>query len=328
VNTRTQASFWLGKALRAAGDEAGARAAWSSASSLDPRGYYGLRARDLLAGVLEPVADVGRTFASLQAHAEDDAPASVSEWVASRGDPGAARRVLEADPGLARADALLAMGLRQPAVWELGAVESRVGANLGAVALLGAWEQERGLYNAALVLAYDVAGAARQSLADGPAAVRRLAYPLPYPTALAKAAQELRVDPFLFTALMLQESLLDQSVESAAQARGLSQLIASTAYEAARALGEYGFHSTDLYQANTSVLLGAFTFGERLSRYGQQIFPALAAYNASEFAVDGWLQSAGQADIDAFAEAIPYTETYPYVQRIYENYNQLLELYP
>jgi soluble lytic murein transglycosylase-like protein len=108
----------------------------------------------------------------------------------------------------------------------------------------------------------------------------------------------------------------------------LSQLIASTAYDAARALGEYGFHSADLYQPKISITLGAFTFGERLTRYDQRIFPALAAYNAPEFAVDGWLLSAGpNADIDTFAEAIPFTETYPYVQRIYENYKQYLELY-
>ena len=42
---------------------------------------------------------------------------------------------------------------------------------------------------------------------------------------------------------------------------------------------------------------------------------------------DGWLLAAGEADIDTFAEAIPFTETYPYVQRIYENYRQYLELY-
>ena len=93
------------------------------------------------------------------------------------------------------------------------------------------------------------------------------------------------------------------------------------------ALGQYDFHSTDLYQPRTSITLGAFTFGERLTRYANRIFPALAAYNAPQFAVDGWLLSAGDADIDTFAEAIPFTETYPYVQHIYENYQQYLELY-
>jgi len=319
---RAQAFFWLGKALHAAGDEGAARAAWTSARDADPRGFYGLRGAEQLAGQADPRARVEQTQS-----VTDDPVASIQSWAATRGDLNAAQQQLANDPGLARADALLAMGLRQAAVWELGSVESRLGNNQAAVALLGAWEQQRGLYNAALILGYDLAGMANVSLVSGPAGVRRLVYPLPHPGVLAAAAQQLHVDPLLFSGLMLQESLMDQSVESAAQARGLSQLIASTGYDAARALGQYGFRSSDLFKPKVSITLGAFTFGQRLTRYDQRIFPALAAYNAAQFAVDGWLLAAGEADIDTFAEAIPFTETYPYVQRIYENYRQYLELY-
>src|SRR5712691_3204315 len=168
---------------------------------------------------------------------------------------------------------------------------------------------------------------ANVSLTSGPPAVRRLVYPLPHPSVLAQVAQQLHVDPLLFSSLMRQESNMDQAVESSAQARGMSQLIASTGYDAARALGQYGFRGSDLFKPKISLTLGSFTFGQRLARYGQRIFPALAAYNAPQFAVDGWLLAAGEADIDTFAEAIPFTETYPYVQRIYENYTQYLDLY-
>ena len=144
---------------------------------------------------------------------------------------------------------------------------------------------------------------------------------------LALTAQQLHVDPLLFSSLMRQESNMDQAVESSAQARGMSQLLASTGYDAARALGQYGFRGSDLFKPKISLTLGGFTFGQRLARYDQRIFPALAAYNAPQFAVDGWLLAAGEADIDTFAEAIPFTETYPYVQRIYENYTQYLDLY-
>jgi soluble lytic murein transglycosylase len=328
ADTRAQANFWLGKALHAQGDEAGARSAWSAASQADPRGFYGLRAADWLSGAADPLARVDQTAPLVAAHADDDPAVALGAWAAGRGgDAAAAREQLFADPGLARAETLQALGLRQSAIWELGAVEGRMSDTVAAVALLGAWEQRHGLYNTALMLGYDLASMSHVSLVSGPAAVRRLVYPLPNPLVLGQASQQMKVDPLLFSALMLQESLLDQDVESAAQARGLSQLIASTAYDAARALGTYGFHTTDLYQPKTSILLGAFTFGERLSRYGDEIFPSLAAYNAAEFAVDGWLQSAGSSDIDTFAEAIPFTETYPYVQKIYENYRQYLELY-
>jgi peptidoglycan lytic transglycosylase len=328
ADVRAQANFWLGKALHAAGDEAGARAAWTSATQADPRGFYGLRAADWLAGQAEPLAKVEATLPLLTSHAGDDLATSLGEWAASRGnDPTAERQRLQSDAGLARADLLLAMGLRQPATWELGAVEARISDSNAAVALLGAWEQQRGLYNAALLLGYDLASAARISLTSGPAAVRKLAYPLPNPLALESSARQLGLDPLLFTALMLQESLLDQNAESSSQARGLSQVTAATGFDAARALGVYSFHTTDLFHPNVAIQLGGFTFSQSLKRYAQQIFPAVASYNAGNFVVDGWLQSAGPADIDTFAEAIPFTETYPYVQHIYENYRQYLELY-
>ena len=328
AEAKAQANFWLGKGLHAQGDDAGARSAWNAAAQADPRGFYGLRAADWLAGRQDPRADVASALADVESHSNDDPFMVMSAWVTSRGgDPVAARRRVQGDPGLETADTLLAMGLRQPAIWQLGAVESDVADSNAAVGMLGAWEQQRGLYNTALLLGYDLASGAHVSLTSGPTAVRRLLYPVPNPFALEQAAQSQHVDPLLFSGLMIQESLLDQMVESSAQARGLSQLIASTAYDAARALGQYGFVSSDLYKPTTSITLGAFTFGERLSRYDQHIFPALAAYNAAEFAVDGWLQSSGDADIDTFAEAIPFTETYPYVQHIYENYKQYLDLY-
>ena len=323
---RAQAFFWLGKGLAATGDAVSARAAFASARDADPRGFYGLRAADQLAGQTDPRAQVDQTLPRVQSLV-DDPVASIQAWADTRGDVAAAQQRLVADPGLERADTLLAMGLRLAAVWELGAVQSRLGNDPAAIALLGGWEQQRGLYNTALVLAYDLARMANVSLVSGPPAVRRLVYPLPHPGVLAQAAQQLHVDPLLFSGLMLQESLMDQSVESSAQARGLSQLIASTGYDAARALGQYGFRSSDLFKPKVSITLGAFTFGQRLRRYDQRIFPALAAYNAAQFAVDGWLLAAGEADVDTFAEAIPFTETYPYVQRIYENYKQYLELY-
>src|SRR5262249_30171037 len=152
----------------AQGDAAGAHAAWTSASQADPRGFYGLRAADWLAGRTLPLADVARTLPLVQAHIGDDPVGLMSQWVASRGGVASAQARLDADPGIARADALLALGLRQPAIWELDAAETRLGSSIGALGLLGASEQQRGLYNTALQLGYDLATAANVSLTSGP----------------------------------------------------------------------------------------------------------------------------------------------------------------
>jgi soluble lytic murein transglycosylase len=331
ADEQAQAWFWLGKALVAAGDVEGARAAWSSARSTDPRGFYGLRADDLLAARSDPSASPQVTLPMLERWAaQADLSAELRGWAESRGGGAgvaAAEARLTSDAGLARAEQLLVMGLRREAIVELAALEERLAGDVAALAALGGWEHQRGLYNRALLLAYNLASISRSSLLSGPPSLRKLAHPLPHPTLLAQVSRDMQIDPLLFSALMLQESNMDQDVESPAQARGLTQMIASTAYDAARALGHYAFTSSDLFQPKTSITLGGFTFAQRLARYDRRIFPSLAAYNASQLAVDGWLLAAGEADIDTFAEAIPFTETYPYVQRIYENYRQYLELY-
>ena len=64
-------------------------------------------------GETDPRAQADQTLPIVQARAGDDPMASLQAWVASRGDVSAAQQVLADDPGLARADTLLAMGLRQ-----------------------------------------------------------------------------------------------------------------------------------------------------------------------------------------------------------------------
>ncbi|MBV9171852.1 MAG: transglycosylase SLT domain-containing protein, partial [Chloroflexi bacterium] len=327
ASDRAQADFWLGKALHAAGAEQEAQTAWSAAASADPHRFYGLRAGDELNGQTDPRASADTSLQALQSHAGDDPLAPILAWAQSQPDGASALQRVQSDPAFVSADSLLAMGLRQPAIWQFEAVEARFSSDPAAMAVLGGLELRRGLYNTALSLGYDLASTAHLSPTAGPDALRRLIYPLPDPGVLAASAKEIHTDPLLFAALMHQESNMDETAESAAQARGLSQLTASTAYDAARALGVYAFTSADLYTPTTSIRLGAFTFAQRLNRYDQQIFPALAAYNAGPFSVDGWLLASGKADIDTFVEAVPFTETYPYVQAIYENYRQYLELY-
>jgi soluble lytic murein transglycosylase len=76
-----------------------------------------------------------------------------------------------------------------------------------------------------------------------------------------------------------------------------------------------------------SLEFGAFYFSQRLQRFGGALFPALAAYNAGDGAVDRWLRDYGSADMDIFAERIPYDETNHYLKVVFENYGMYRELY-
>ena len=54
---------------------------------------------------------------------------------------------------------------------------------------------------------------------------------------------------------------------------------------------------------------------------------AVASYNAGPNAVSRWLKQFGFDDVDAFVDKIPYPETRGYVESVFENYWNYLQIY-
>ncbi len=320
-----RASFWLGKALDAAENRDGAMAAWETARQRDPTGFYGLRASELLVGhrvvravpaTLEPAAFEGTP-------SEDQ---ELARWFTARGsDIEDARRQVEADPGYRRARELLALGLHIEAGWEVDVLLERYDGNPAALAALALLLGEQG----ESASSYRAAG--RLQVASGatelPRALQRLLYPIPYPDLLLPMASARGIDPLLLAALIRQESAFEPQARSPADARGLTQVLPSTGQGIAAALGRSGWQPDDLFQPAVSIEFGAFYLAQRLARYENHLYPALAGYNAGDGNVRAWLHDFGLADPDLFLERIPFPETHDYVQRVYANYLNYQRLY-
>ena len=124
-------------------------------------------------------------------------------------------------------------------------------------------------------------------------------------------------------AIARQESQFDRAAISSAGARGLMQLMPGTAREQAGKLGLP--YTPDALTRDTSynVQLGSSYFQRIFGQYGS--YPlAIAAYNAGPGNVNKWLAANGDprtGGVDAidWVEAIPYSETRNYVQRVLEN---------
>ncbi|MGD9763537.1 MAG: transglycosylase SLT domain-containing protein [Candidatus Binatia bacterium] len=261
-----------------------------------------------------------------------EAPGSYySHWAEQRlGAPAPARHQLTAwhtppalgapPPGAdpyhwVRARELHAIGLRHAAFAEMRAFErDHAGQPAVADALPSAYQAVGG-YRDAIRLA-----SARGSGDPD------LLYPLAFWDEVSRAAQGERIDPLLVVALMRQESLFDPSARSPADARGLMQLLPSTADRVAR---QHGMPSpTDqLYQPETNVALGVTYLGELLRRYGGDPLKAFAAYNGGEQAVARWQERYGHLPPDEFVESITYRETRDYVKRVIGNYRRYQQLY-
>ena len=316
--------FWLGKAREIAGDDAGARAAWEEAARLEPDGYYGLRAADLLGG--EPVPSTGQALVG--AVIGDAVWRELASWFPERGvDPNAAREALEAEPGLRRAMILLDAGMMQEAGWEIDALAEEHAGDVERLVTLGGVLAERGETTAAAEAVAPLVNVEEGQERSLPPILERLSYPIPYLDLLSEAAERHGADPLLLAALVRQESGFNPQARSSAGALGLAQIMPETGREIARRLGWQDFDPRDLLRPEVSLEFGARYLAERMERYNGYLFAALAAYNAGDSPVDEWLAAPGAEDPDVFAESIPYPETYEYVRRVYVNYQHFLRVY-
>ncbi len=123
-------------------------------------------------------------------------------------------------------------------------------------------------------------------------------------------------------AISRQESQFDRQAVSRAGARGLMQIMPGTARDTARRLG---MDQADivLFDPQINITLGASYFRRLLNAYGGSHVLAIAAYNAGPGNVNRWLRTIGDPrtnmDVLDWIEAIPFSETRNYVQRVLEN---------
>lgn len=181
----------------------------------------------------------------------------------------------------------------------------------------------------ALPSAYQAAGGYRDAIrlatARGLRAPRVL-YPLAFWPQVEAAARAEGIDPLLAMALMRQESLFDAAARSPADARGLMQLLPSTAAQVARERGRPSPVDA-LYDPEVNVALGIAHLADLLRRYGNDPLRAIAAYNGGPDAVARWQQRFGTLPPDEFIESITYRETRDYVKKVMGNYRRYQEAY-
>ena len=120
-----------------------------------------------------------------------------------------------------------------------------------------------------------------------------------------------------------QESSFDPYAVSHAGARGMMQLMRGTAREQAGKMG-VGYDSYRLISdPSYNVMLGSAYFQRMLNIWDGNVPLAVASYNAGSGNVGKWVRQYGdprsQVDVLKWIEAIPFTETKGYVQRVIEN---------
>jgi soluble lytic murein transglycosylase len=124
-------------------------------------------------------------------------------------------------------------------------------------------------------------------------------------------------------AIIRQESGFDPVVRSHANARGMMQLIPSTARAVARRLG-MNYKEANLYEPQFNMSLGAYHLQELTSTFNGSYVLASVGYNAGPTRIPIWVERCGDprgdsADALSFIECMPLTETRNYIMRVTEN---------
>jgi soluble lytic murein transglycosylase len=149
-------------------------------------------------------------------------------------------------------------------------------------------------------------------------AVQELALPLHHEDIIRQQAADKNLDPALIAGVIYVEShFRDQT--SHAGAKGLMQLMPSTADYIARKSGGTRFVQGDLATPQINISYGCWYLRYLLTKYRGSEVLALAAYNAGEGKVDEWWRNAAaRGQRFTVAEHIPFAETRDYVARVLE----------
>jgi soluble lytic murein transglycosylase len=128
----------------------------------------------------------------------------------------------------------------------------------------------------------------------------------------------------LVLALVRQESEFDPLATSGANARGLIQLLPSTAQDVARRYKLPYAKAADLHVPETNLTIGCYHVKDLMDAFGGSYVLTAASYNAGKGRVLSWIASHGdprdpKVDVIDWIESIPFDETRNYVMRVLEN---------
>jgi soluble lytic murein transglycosylase len=319
--THTPAAlYWLGRLEEEHGDIRDAQALYSLLQNRFTHGFYAeqasLRKRNLPAdrpaGVPSPNSTAGEVAQEIPPRAPSPIPSCPSNATNEALEPVLALQALSLD-GLA-AQYLKASLAAQPAQPELRFFLSQLEAGQGNVA--------DAVYDAIKI----VPDFPFHEFSELPREMWNLLFPQSYWKLVQRQARASQLDAYLVMGLIRQESAFNPCATSSADARGLMQVLPTTASHSNRP-SRICSTGARLYNPTYNVRFGCSYLRTLLKEFDGKPEMALAAYNAGDFRVKDWLKSNSFRDSSEFLEAIPIHATRVYVESVLRDaaiYRQLL----
>ncbi len=142
-----------------------------------------------------------------------------------------------------------------------------------------------------------------------------LRFPLAHEPEVLNFANQYNLDPSWVFAIARQESAFHADAISKAGARGIMQLLPSTAKQVASQYHVTYHSEKDLHQPIVNIQLGTAYLSNLKKNMVNHIILATASYNAGPGRIPRWIYDE-TIDTDQWIETIPYQETREYVKNV------------
>jgi soluble lytic murein transglycosylase len=329
---KSSAFFWIGKIHEKNGDSEKAKSAWQEASIQDPTGYYTERAKEKLSG--SPLYTPSQNV-NLDINLEQER--LIAEvWMRNTFSlPNDTNFITLApfadDINFIKAIAFWDLGLYQSARNEYEALRELYKNDPVNLFRLTNHFVDIGLYRSAIYSSRQILDLANMDdfgSLNAPLWFNHIRFGLYFRDIIEQAAEEYNFDPLLVFSLIRQESFFEGFIISSAGAKGLMQIMPATGEEISKTLNwPVEYQESDLYRPIINIRMGTSYLSRMRTFFDDDIYAALAAYNAGPGNVLKWIEKANN-DQDLFLEIIPFEETRRYLRNIYTFYRIYESLYP
>lgn len=145
-----------------------------------------------------------------------------------------------------------------------------------------------------------------------------LTHPIRFQNEILEASKIYKIEPELIASVINVESSFKENSKSNKNAIGLMQIKLSTANYLDDLNAQNHITENELFAPQTNIEYGCEYLRYLINKF-EDIFTALAAYNAGETRVRSWLSSSDFSDDKITFKNIPYEETKNYVKKIKSN---------
>jgi len=322
TDNRGRAGYWAARDSERAGKLSEARALYQAMQARYDANWYGYLAKQRLDAMLRsgvgtvpprnyaPDSVMGRAIANL-------GTVTVAEETAGANE----------DKVIAKADELNNVGLDDWALEELAQASASAGNSPRVnLAIARVYRSQEDNVRALNVLKKSFPDYSQMKPEEMTREEWDVFYPLANWDIISQESRARNLDPYQVAGLIRQETVFMSRARSSAKAYGLMQVLVPTGVTTAR---KYGIERTiteeTLYEPRLNIQLGTAYLRDQFDKFGRIEYVA-AAYNAGPNRAVLWRTSL-PAEMDEWAEAVPFKETRGYVQGVVRNRLQYQRLY-